>query len=96
MAPGVDRLDPDVAVVGDDHRDPRADRALPNDERAVAADQRRVPDPDAAHVRDRVGRARPAASDRDAEISCSHLRLLEATRRALERRSGRGCLSSRA
>jgi hypothetical protein len=49
---------------------------LTNDERAVAAHQRRVPDPDAGNIRDRVGRAGPAVPDRDAEVSCSHQRLL--------------------
>ena len=39
VAAGVDRLGPDVAVVGDDHRDAGPDRTLADDERAVAADR---------------------------------------------------------
>ena len=72
MAAGVERLGPDVAVVRHDHRHAGPDRPLADDERAVAPDERRVADPDARHVRDRVGRARPAPPDDDPEIACSH------------------------
>ena len=77
VAARVDGLRPDVAVVGDDRGDAGSDRALADDERALAPDQRRVTDPDARHVRDRVGRTRPAPADDDPQIPCSHpLRLL--------------------
>ena len=45
---------PDVVRVRDDDRDARPDRALADDERSVALDQRRVAHADARHVRDRV------------------------------------------
>ena len=51
---------------------PGADRALADDERPVAPDQRRVADADAGDVGDRVRRPGPATSDRDAEVSCAH------------------------
>src|SRR6185369_7227263 len=72
MTAGVHGLRPDVAVVGDDDRHPRPDGSLADDEAAVAANDRGVPDSDAGHVGDRIRRTRPAAADDDPEIPRSH------------------------
>ena len=66
-------LGPDVVLVRDDDGDAGPDRALPDDERPVAADQRRVADADARHVRDRVVLPRAEQADPQAELACSHV-----------------------
>ncbi len=72
MAPGEDRLGPDLAVVRDDDGDAGPDRTLPTDQRTVAADDRPMADPDPGHVGDRVARAWLAEADDDAEVASSH------------------------
>jgi hypothetical protein len=73
---GVDGLGEDVAVMRDDHRDAGPDRALADDQRPIAPDDRRVTDADAGHVGDRVVRPGPATTDDDPEIPCAHWALL--------------------
>src|SRR5256885_10048740 len=50
LAAGEERLGPRIAVVRDDHRDARPDGTGADDERAVAADDRCMTDPDARDV----------------------------------------------
>ena len=60
----VDRVAPHVALVGDHDRHARAD--------VVALDDRRVPDPHAGHVGDRVVLAGLEGADDDAELARPH------------------------
>ena len=72
VAAGEHRLGPDVALVGQDHGDAGAHRSLADDERAVALDQRRVPDAHAGDVGDGVVRPGLEAADTNAERSSGH------------------------
>ncbi len=72
MRSGEHGLDPCVTVVRDDHGDPGPDGTQPPDERAVAADERPVTDPDARDVGDRAEGSRPTAADDDAQVACAH------------------------
>jgi hypothetical protein len=72
VAAGVDRPGEDVALVRQDHRHARPDRALADDEATLAADDRRVADADAGDIRDRVPRTRPSAPDPNPQIPRSN------------------------
>ena len=83
MRPGEDRLGPDVAVVRDDGGDAGADRSRARPQRAVARDERRVPDADAGDVGDRVERPRLHATDADPELTSAHRRSVATARSGL-------------
>src|SRR4051794_3967752 len=67
-----DALVPRILVVRDDHRDPGPNRAITDDERPVAPDERGVTDTYAGDIGDRVQRPARQRPDRDAEVRCSH------------------------
>jgi hypothetical protein len=73
-----DRLPRCLARSGDDDRHTGPDRSAADDERAVAAHERRVPDANAGDVRDRVERPGRAETDDDAEVAGSHVHLRNA------------------
>src|SRR5262249_9438826 len=58
-----------VALVRQDDRDAGAGGALADDQRPLARDKRRVPDPHARHVGDRVPAAGREPPDPDAEVA---------------------------
>src|SRR5439155_14268430 len=69
MAPGEERLRPDLALVGQDHGHPGPHRAVPDPQRTIATDDRRVPDPDTGDGGYRVVATVPAATDADPELA---------------------------
>ena len=72
VAAREDRLDEGVAVVRHHHGHAGPDRPLTDHPRSVAADQRRVPDAHARHVRDRVERARLQPPQDNPVVACAH------------------------
>ena len=88
---GEDRLAPIVGAARDDHGDAGPDRALADDQRSVARDERRVADANARDVRDGVEWPGPATPDDDAEVACTHPRMLAGGgwRRSPRGRAGR-------
>ena len=82
MRPGEDRLVPDVAVVRHDRGDAGPDRSRARLQRAVARDQGRVADADAADIGDGIERSRLHATDADAELTSAHRRSLAGADRA--------------
>ena len=76
VASGMERLGPDVAIVGHDHRHAGSDGTAPHDERSIAPDERRVAHPNPGDVRDGVGRPRHSMADGDPQVSCAHPHLV--------------------
>jgi hypothetical protein len=72
MAAGEDRLHEWVPVVRDDHGDARPDRAVADDTRPVAPDQRGVAHAHTRNVGDRVVRAGPEPPEVDAVVASAH------------------------
>ncbi len=73
VAAGEERLEEDLAIVGDHHRDAGADWPLADHARALPADERRVPDAHTGDVGDGVVRPRRQPAEDDPVVACAHV-----------------------